>query len=804
MIKLELRLAALSKLLDVKSEAVEKRLIGEFTRVTRTLQESVEYDELSEALKTLAVLAPRFHMTMLPVLDEFVRLVSTRTLIADGVAISNSRFRYRSPGRLIREAIEVAESLRYLHPEQVIDFLLAVTRAGEEDVMRQAEQALEALATFNLDVFYGEPPLGAEPQVRMVSHLATFDDDALRISARVILRSLGRILSPTIEGISSTFNSIMIRRGSITSDGDVAAVRSGAITLAKRMYWLESSIDHRKRVLSTLDSATRREGKIGDLETSSMFERDAVTVLEFYRDLVATEPLPLVQSIEHQAYWDYHHGASLAIKGKALEVRDAVDTHHEYQIYKQLIGFEGIFGNWEDLSHSDEAWDYSDSKRHEAARRYLREIDDTTYEKWRDRILEFSKTRSDDLAMFPVYHDFLESIGRERSHLALELLTAHESVMEPFLIALMRGLWTSENLEPVEEIAMSWIADGRHLAVIAKSLYKVGAEWLDVLAVVVERASALDDRNALIELMGVAARLFAEGATDAKPIFMRSLRELSKHDDASWVSVIWFSRDIRALVSTMNLHERTEVLAALSPLPELDYRAEELLYEIAQHDLQGTVHFLVGRLERARLLAQEEREADDHVMDRFQPIPYRFQKLGGLLARAPDVLLSAIRSEFDREVRSLFSFRGARLVKLAFPTFEEPLESLLLHYVWSAREGDVEFVIGILQCYEGSTSILDVCKAIIRVVPERSRIWNEVAAAIEATGLVSGEYGIVEAFERKKQEIAGWGSDEDERVQAFSKWLTEDLESRIEHERQRADSGLALRKYRFGADKDDG
>lgn len=797
MSNLELRLAALSKLVGIKSAAVDKRLSEEFSRIEGGLQRSTDYDELLEALKTLAVLVPRFHMATLPLLETFVHSVPNRALTQDGSPISGTR--YRSTENLIREAIDVAEKVRYLHTEQVVDFLLEMSRATDKEVKAKADRALESLATFDLDVFYGEAALGAAPQARMVTHLAGLQDDALLANANSILQVLGRVLSPIMEGTSWAYHNITIRRGSVASDGGVADMRADAINLAKKIYGLDASVEHRRQVLRTMDAATRREGSVNDDNTSAMFERDAIIVLEFMRDLVATEALPLVQTIEHQAYWDYYHGASQAIKDKALEIRDAVEAHAEYQIFKQLIGFEGIFGNWEELSRSQEAWDYSDNKRREAARQYLEEINDASYAKWRDRILEFSKTRSNDLAMFPVYYDFLQSIGQERPNLALELLIGHEEVMAPFLIALMRGLWTSASTADVETVVNSWIESGQHLTTIAKSLYKVGGARLELLTKVVDRAAALDTREALIQAMGVAASLYAEGATDAKAVFMRALSDLAKHDDASWTQVIWFSRDFQALVGEMEPGERAEVLATLISLPELDYRAEDILYEIGKHDLQAVLDFLIRRLKHDRVLAKQK--PDDSGQDRFEPIPYQLTKLNELLAQAPEALLAALRDDFDAESRFMFSYRGARIVKSVFPAYEAPLEWLLLQYITTGNDDDLQFVIGILGAYEGSLEILGVCKEIIKAVPERSKIWNKVAAAIETTGVVRGEYGMAEAFQRKLQGISGWMSDEDERVRNFAEWLTEGLQSQIKHERQRVDQSIALRKYRYGVDK---
>lgn len=799
MSKIELRHAALSKLIEVKSTAVDERLGKAFSDAEKALHESTEYDELLEALKTLAVLVPRYHMAIMSLVTMFVRSLPDRTLTESGEPIAGIKLRYRSAGVLIREAIEVAFKLRYVHTETVVDFLLEMSRADDKDVSTRAGRAVIEMATFDLDIFYGDSQLGAQPQALIVAHLQSFQDESLCIYAGAVLDVLSTVLAPTIEGTSWSLQSMSIRRGSIGSDGGVAAMRADAIELAKRIYRLDDSADHRKRVLRSLNSATRRDGPANNPETSAMFERDALAVLSFMRDLVRTEVLPIVQSIEHQAYWNYYHAASQAIKEAALQVRDAIDSHAEYQIYKQLIGFEGIFGAWEDLSRSEAAWDYSDQKRREAARRYLEEINDTTHDEWRDRILEYSKTRSSDLAMFPVYHEFLESIGRDRPRLALELLTVYEESMAPFLIALMRGLWTSENTAEFESVVQHWMDEGRNLTSIAKSLYNVGARRLGVLKNLTDRAAMLDDRDALIQVVGVAASLFVEeGAANAKPIFMLSLRELSKRDDGGWANVIWFRRNLAGIVNAIEPGERAEMLASMATLPELDYQAEDILFEIAKHDLQAVLDFLLDRVRLARVLSNQGRKTDGGEGSRFEAIPYQLTKLNELLVLKPGMLLEALRKDFDEESFSTFSYRGARLVESTFPKLGEPLEQLLLKYVETSDDSNIKFVVGILRAYDGSAPVLGVCKAVIKIVPERSAFWNEIAAVIESTGVVTGEYGFVEAYEHKLAEISVWKDDSNSRVRDFAEWLTEGLCRTIAHERQRADEQLALRKYRYG------
>jgi hypothetical protein len=303
--------------------------------------------------------------------------------------------------------------------------------------------------------------------------------------------------------------------------------------------------------------------------------------------------------------------------------------------------------------------------------------------------------------------------------------------------------------------------------------------------------------------MSVAANLFIEGASDSKAIFMRALREMSKRDDASWANSIWLSRDFLALIGTMEADERSELLGTLTLLPELNYQAENLLYEIAKQDVHAVLDFLVGRLQHARALEKRTRQTGKNETDRFEAIPYQLHRLNEILARVPEALLAALRRDFDGESSAMFSYRGARIIKSAFPEFDDPLETLLLKYIESGDELDIEFVLGILRTYDGLPKIQNICKAIIKTVPERSKTWNEVAAAFESTGIVRGEYGLVEAYESKVLELSSWVNDDDERVRTFAEWLIGSLQSLIAQERQRTDQNLALRKYQYGVGKDE-
>lgn len=801
---IELRLAALAKLVTTQSEVVEQRLGEEMKRVEQVLLSGTDYDELSNALKIVAALTPKFHGAVLPLLTRFVESVTYRDLTVDGESLQESGLRHRSPAHLIREAITATNPIRYLHTIALVDFLLALARSSDAEVAGKAGRTFESLIEFDLNVFYGENGLGAQPQLEIVTHLAQFGNDDLMANADLILRGLRRVLVASIEGRTQTYKSINISRGSLTSNWGVAPLRIAAIALLKRMYLLDESTRFRKNVLSTLNEAMRRERPTADELTAAMFERDAVEVLSFMEGLVTTEALPLLQSVENQAYWNFYHAATPIIAATALKIRDALERQSEYQIYKQLIGFEGIFGQWEELRRSEANWTYTDERRREFARQFVAEIDDSNEQEWHTRILKFSETRSDDLATFPVYYEFLELLGQRRPRLALQLLLKHDETMKPFQIALMAGLWKGPKSNEVAEITSRWIDAGKHLTEVAKSLYNGSEKHIATLSAVVAKGAEIDNHDVIMHAMGTAAHLSNEGVTAAKDVFMQGLRELAKRRVSDWARAIWFNRDFRTLIDSMAPGERAEVLSSLESLSKLDYQAEEVIAAVCAYDSVSVLNFLVNRLKKEAADYLSQRESIGLEEKAFEAIPHHLHRLNKLLSEQPRLLLNALRDQFDNETRSMFPFRGAaRLIEAVFPNFASPLDVLLQQIVAEAEPTDIDFALSVLRVFGGGAPILETAKLIVKVVPEKSPAWNDLAGALETTGVVMGEYGMAEAFERVRDEMMIWSGDDDPHVRAFASWIVEDLDQSIKRERQRADEGMQLRKYRYGTGQED-
>ncbi|KFZ44003.1 hypothetical protein KD27_09375 [Smithella sp. D17] len=150
----------------------------------------------------------------------------------------------------------------------------------------------------------------------------------------------------------------------------------------------------------------------------------------------------------------------------------------------------------------------------------------------------------------------------------------------------------------------------------------------------------------------------------------------------------------------------------------------------------------------------------------------------------------------------MFTFRGARLLKNIFPNFPIEFQNKLFEVVQSKEKNDLLFVMAILRNYDGNSIINNFIKEIVKILPDGSDLTVELILVLQSTGVVSGEYGFVNAFKQKLEDIQPWLQDESLNVKKFAQNYINSLEKRIEFEQKNADERVALRKHEYGSGED--
>jgi hypothetical protein len=100
--------------------------------------------------------------------------------------------------------------------------------------------------------------------------------------------------------------------------------------------------------------------------------------------------------------------------------------------------------------------------------------------------------------------------------------------------------------------------------------------------------------------------------------------------------------------------------------------------------------------------------------------------------------------------------------------------------------------------YEGEEFLHKICREIVLRKHRNEQMMSDVKMVLYSTGVVSGEYGHAEAYEKKILEMKPWLDDSESEVVKFAIEFIEMMQRSADNERERADEEIALRKHRFG------
>jgi hypothetical protein len=128
---------------------------------------------------------------------------------------------------------------------------------------------------------------------------------------------------------------------------------------------------------------------------------------------------------------------------------------------------------------------------------------------------------------------------------------------------------------------------------------------------------------------------------------------------------------------------------------------------------------------------------------------------------------------------ALFQFRGARLLGAMFPAFPGNLARELTTLAATGTDDDVGFILQVLRAYQGQQTTHEVVKELVARLPEDDPRLQVAEICLQSTGMVSGEFGFVEAYRTRKAQIETWLTDSRTQVRNFAKRFVRRLEQSI-------------------------
>ena len=698
--------------------------------------------------------------------------------------------------QVVNAGLDIIESLRYIDIQGTFQVLCDLyVGASTDEERRKIIQGTERLAHHDIDVWR---QAGPTVQLLLQELISALNDIELSAVRPLVLMVAQQILDPEVTGSTWHFQSVTLHSGAAQPSETLGLARSNVLDLLLRMYGEAKTDQERRDIIHALDHATRLPGitSYGDALTRMVLD-NTCRIVAFFADRAEIEQFELLQMIEHRFLWLFRRTKELTLalmvdreeiaeKAKAVvaeieRFRDRANSREQFVRFKTLVGYESVFPpEWD-----GEAMDIEGPAAYRDARitEYAATVTNETADEWYDQIRRCASVQSNDMATFPSFCEFLKRLAARNPEIMLKYLDKGDDVLSGFLPAVLHGLEQSEKPSSALNLMERWAEQGCHLAAIARHLRLTRGASVDLIRKVGQKAVDMKDLVATIEII---AAVVANSAVDlVDSIVMPGIRYLTEVGDTRWVCAIWFMPELQAFVPQLSEVQCEAVLENLTLCARIDHYEERILLPIAENFPRSVWHFLKSRLDH---------KAADDFDSGYEAIPYRFRELQKPLSRDGGFAVDTVRSWYRLDDRLLFQFRGGSVLHNVFPGFSPELEAKLISVAQEGTDEAIDFVLRILRAYQGETFLHRVCKEIVNSLPENDGRLSEIEAVLEKTGVVSGQFGFVEAYQRKKEEVAPWVSDTRPKVRAFAEKYRRSRDRAIAAEQRRSEADYELRR----------
>lgn len=738
----------------------------------------------------------------LELLEEYIYRVPNDTLIIIKALINNKNplklktrrvkgwgeVKGKSHNDLIIKCIELLDKIRYLELKNVFALLIKLSAHQDQSIQSKAKEALENIAGYNLYVL---KRIGYKPQIFLLNEVEKWSDKKLIHHCIALLEITDELLSPSFKGHSmKDYKTFIIQFGALKASSALKEIRERTIVLLKKLYLLANDLKQKQKIIRTLQGATRLPDQGGyDKNMENMVLDNTNALFDYYISIIPNADNEIIKNIEKTAYW-----LSRRVDARKLtrikELQSLISSNKEYDIFRIFVGYDYYTKDTEKVDPEKIDWKKVDARRKTKIQEFINDISEENYKDWERKILSITKNYSfpESQGKFWHFNFFLNELGKQKPEIAYKLLIENEVKLEPFLTRLIAGIWESKLKKSLKDLIFKWVEEGKHLSACALVFYHAKGMDKSLIDKIFKKAKEIEDKNIQNDTFNNIIQSIAKNYPkhkNIKNLFINIIKELTKNENWYWIySVPSYKRSILELLKKKDFDI---ILKNLLSVPDIEYPVEEILTPIAEKYPQKIIGFFYKRF-----LIQKKKKQEDH----YDAIPYNLNELNKSLSKNAKIVVLEILKWFKKK-DYLLHWEGSNLIQVIFPSFDKALEEELIKLIKSKNKKKTEIVFNILRAYKGEDFIHNVCKKLIKEYPKNENYRKKIFIVLSQMGVVSGEYGFVEGFKKKKEEIQSWKKDKNKVIQLFVKEYEDHLEKCISFEKKQADEVIELRKRRF-------
>lgn len=703
----------------------------------------------------------------------------------------------------VSRVADILASYGYCDIDLTLSTAIRIYRASTDNSEREhATRIAVSLAQHNKAAW---EQVGPEVQVRILAFL-----ECLSASDRVELGNLivpvvAQLLKPDIEGTTWRSDSVVMHHGAIPGSDAVRGMRIRGLKILKELTKASTDEGAKTRALSAMSEATRtpHQAAYSD-EFGIMVANDTSGIVQFQTDHARDFALETLQGLEElvHRYFKRYTAPNQAMRDKpayldaangvvasALHFRDLVNADPEFVKFKVLIGYNSVFPqSWEE---EEFGFEQMAAYRSAEVEKLVRDVGPATQDTWRRRVAHFASATTRDGASFIYFRMFVREIATRYPVIALDFVDEIEALRIRFMSTLVDGLIASGDFAARSRVDQ-WVDRRDHLLPISE--YMQWSKPLDGALLDKVRSAAISagDTDTLVSLIAVAERQYRNGNHQVIESTLFPVVDALVGKSVNWVEqsgAAWLGSP---MVGALSEQQAQKLLDALLAVPEIRHGSEYILAAIAERWPASVIELLSRRQEKARRGKGQMHDA----------LPFEVTFLKVPLRKVPDLLLSAARTWFDKEP-TLFRFSGGNFLGRVFAQPDAVFVESLKSYAGSGKKSDVEFVFAVLTAFEGDPAVFGIVREAVSGLKKNSPLLDIAMDVLESTGVVSGEFGWVDAMKERRALVVPWLESDNRTVQTFAREFIRVADLRIAGEERWAQASIAARRLQYGEDVGD-
>lgn len=665
--------------------------------------------------------------------------------------------------KVIESSFDFLKNIVYWDYPKIIQF--CIDRINKNEYRESCKKVLIEVSKYNLNVV---KIIGYKPQSVLIENIIKIKEEIVN---EFLIKICKNLLSTSLEGSSQNkFNTFTFSHGPIYINEDLKKIRTGAIELLFSLIDVKNNCEFNESVINALFSSIKIHHQDIRKEDLDFLRANVKSILSKIKSNYDSMKNCIKREIEREL----KYSSKPVFEGidEVNQLIGLINKDQEYQKYRAFVGYETDYGsNWRTVENN----------RKKLLDKFVNKMSDSNVDEWigyiKDMLKDYNKK---DYALFQNLHYFLNELGKKKPILGAKFKSVSE--IQNFQVALLCGLLESDEKAKHYDEIKEWINKSERLLDIVVTFRFFSNYDKETFSSLVNNSLEEGDINQLVELLLTVCKNYkAKKSTTGQ--FIQIIEKFTEKEYFDWPQRISFM--IKGIIQDFSKDDYDIILTNLASKNDIGYDAEKILVPLAEKYPEKVIEFFYQRVKLSK-----------SGINLIDSIPYSFQLIRGPLSKNVEIIVPKIL-EWLKEDDWKYKWEAGHLLNIIFPTIDDKLKKILTTLIKEKDSNKLDQIFWILDKYKGTVDVLNIVYEIIKNFKTTNKIRNRLFSILSQTGVVTGEYGIVEAYKAKIKNIEPWLSNAGPEIVEFAKGYTNYLENAIKYEKARVDKELDLMKSEF-------